>query len=459
MATTYTTARAPGALPLLGHAVPLLRDPLRFLASLPGYGDLVQVRIGPLRATVVCDPELTRQVLLDDRTFDKGGVIFDQARDIFGNNLGTCPHGEHRRQRRLAQPAFHHARFPVYARVMTERIAAVTGAWEEGQVIDVLSEMLRITATTLVETMLGSEIPPATLSRVIEDFTAVIELSETRMLMPALVRRLPLPGNQRFTRSLASIRQVIAELIARHRADGTDRGDLLSMLLAARDDQDTPGREAAFSDTEISDQVLTFFAAGTATTAATMAWALHLVAQHPGLRERLHAEVDTVLNGVPATLEKLPELTLTSQIITEALRLYPSPMFTRATSTDTELGGHHIPAGTTIVYSPYLIHRRPGQAEQAGTFNPDRWSGSPGGQPPRGALIPFGAGARKCIGDTFAVTEATLAVASIAARWQLNLVPGKHVRPAAGPTVTPRGLYLRATARTAATGHPGSQTA
>lgn len=136
MNATRMIPRARGALPLLGHVMPLLRDPLRFLTSLPAQGDLVRIRIGPVTAIVICDPELTRQVLLDDRTFDKGGPIFDRLREVLGNGLVTCPHSMHRRQRRLVQPTFHQTRLPGYAQTMTEEISAVAESWRDGHVID-----------------------------------------------------------------------------------------------------------------------------------------------------------------------------------------------------------------------------------------------------------------------------------------------------------------------------------
>jgi len=173
MRSAEAIPQAPGALPFLGHALPLLRDPLRYLVSLPAYGDLVQIRIGPFRAIVVCDPALTQEVLVNDRTFDKGGVLFDRIRESFGSGLATCPHQRHRRQRRLTQPAFHYSRFPAYTQVMAEQIAIVVDGWSDGQTIDVLSEMQRISARVLLGTMFSTSLTPATITQSMDDLETV----------------------------------------------------------------------------------------------------------------------------------------------------------------------------------------------------------------------------------------------------------------------------------------------
>ncbi|MFI9201057.1 cytochrome P450 [Streptomyces sp. NPDC053048] len=448
---TYTSATAPGALPLLGHAVPLLRGPLDFLSSLPARGDLVRVRIGPFRAVVVCDPELTRQVLLEDRAFDKGGPLYDRIREVGGNGLGTCPYREHRRQRRLIQPSFHPTRLPGYARVMTGQIATVTRSWHDGRTVDVLAEMMTLTARTAVATMFADGLPPSALGTVMDDFATVMAGITRRALMPAGPDRLPTPGNRRFVRAHARLRRTVRRIIAERRAERTDHGDLLSALLAARDAAGG-GAARGFSDAEIDDQILTFFIAGTETTASTLAWALHALGHHPRLARRLRAEADAVLGGAPATLEHLPRLDLTGRIVTESLRLYPPVwLLTRVATADTRLGGHTVPAGTTVAFSPYLLHRRPDLYADPGRFDPDRWSAAgeagPGAQRPRGAFVPFGGGARKCIGDAFGRTEATLALASIAAAWRLEPVPGERVRPALGVVMSPRGLRMRTVRR------------
>ncbi|WP_312018688.1 cytochrome P450 [Streptomyces sp. I05A-00742] len=438
---------APGALPVFGHALPLLRDPLAFLSTLPGRGDLVRIRVGPVRAVVVCDPGLTREVLRDDRTFDKGGPLYDRIREFTGNGLASCPHRDHRRQRRLLQPAFHSARMPEYAEVMTRQVTALTGAWRDGGTVDAADEMLTLSARITVAAMFGSEADDAGLARVMDDFTTVVAGIPRRALMPAPADRLPTPGNRRYDRARARLRAAIGLLITRQRSGDPGTGDLLSMLLAAgRDGPDGRG----LSDTEIADQLVTFFAAGTETSGSALAWALYLLGGHPEVARRLRAEVDGVLDGAPAaTFGHLPGLRLTAAVISEALRLYPPAwVLTRTTTDDTRLGGHTIPAGTAVVYSAYLLHRRPELFPDPERFVPDRWIAAPGApQPPRTAFLPFGSGPRKCIGDVFALTEAALALATVVAGWDLRPANGRRVRPAPRLVLSPHRLPMVTVAR------------
>ncbi|MFJ4845534.1 MULTISPECIES: cytochrome P450 [unclassified Streptomyces] len=445
---------APHALPLAGHLVRLLRDPLAFLTSLPAHGDLVRIRLGPLTVVVLCDAELTRHVLTSDRVFDKGGPVYDRAREVAGNGLPTCPYSAHRRQRRLIQPAFHPARLHRYAETMTGCIDERTAAWHAGQVLEVPTEMMAIASQAAAAAFFSHALPPAELGRILDDVATLINGMGRRMLMIPPLDRLPTPSNRSYLRARARLRDTLDQVVAQRLAEGTDRGDLLSALIAARDPEEGGGMSTA----EIGDQTTAFFLAGTETTAATVGWALDLLAQHPEIERRVHSEVDTVLGGAAATHADLPHLPLAERVITETLRLRPPGWFiTRVVSADTELDGHLLPAGTTVAYSAYLIHHRPDLYDNPEAFDPDRWDPTRP-QPPRHALIPFAAGARKCIGDTFATTEATLALATITARWRLEHVPGHSARPALAMTLRPRDLRMRAHPR-AVPPAPGARSA
>ncbi|MFE4975920.1 cytochrome P450 [Kitasatospora sp. NPDC056651] len=430
--TRFTAATAPGALPLLGHAAALLYRPHAFVAGLPAHGDLVRLRLGPLRAYVVCHPELVRRLLTDDRAFDKGGPLLDKAREVFGNGLATCPAADHRRQRRMLQPAFHRDRLPGYAALMAEEIADATAPWHHGDVIDVPAAMYRLTTAVTARCLFAAHERAGSLP-VREIMDAVTRGVGRRVLLPLPgTDRLPTPGNLRFRRARRDLREITGRLIADYRATGADHRDLLSTLLDARDED---GR--GLSDAEVHEQVVTFLLAGTETTAATLSWAWTLLAANPAVRERLHAELDTVLDGRPARHEDLPALPLTARIVSETLRLYPPPwILSRTATADTELGGHRVPAGTTLLYSPYLLHRRADLFPRPHRFDPDRWLTT--ARPSPGTYAPFGLGARRCIGDAFGTTEAVLAVATVAARWTIAPAPGRPVRPTRGPSLSPR---------------------
>jgi cytochrome P450 len=438
---SLTVSRAPRALPLVGHGLQLLLRPLQFLTSLSACGDMAEILLGSHRAYVLCRADLVHQVLVDDRTFDKGGPFYDSIRQLAGNGLATCPYSQHRRQRRLVQPAFHSSRLAGYATLMAETAAQGIAAWRDGNVIDVLSEMYAVTTRVVVRSLFGAEFSVAAAAEARHDMNVVVSRLYKRMLTPAPLRRLV--GSSGLERAMARLRVTTARIIDEYRRNGIDHGDVLSMLLAVRDDR---GDELA--DPEISDQVLTFFLAGSETTAASLAWALQLIATRPDIEQRLHAEVDAVLGGRLASLDDLPRLELTRRVITETLRLYPPVwLFSRTTTIDTALGGYPVPAGTTVIYSPYFIHRMADLYPSPDRFEPDRWRDARMEQASRGAYVPFGGGPRKCIGDTFSMTIGAVVLASVVARWRLSPVAGAQASPRPQLTLVPKALKMRTTRR------------
>ncbi|WP_255951278.1 cytochrome P450 [Streptomyces odontomachi] len=437
-------ARAPGAWPLLGHLPQLCARPLSFLGGLPRYGDLVEVRLGRRRGFVVCRPELARQVLADDRTFDRVGPLHERVRAAMGNGLATCAHADHARQRPMVQPAFRQDRVRAYAPLMRQEIAAVLDGWQDGHVVDVVDEMFSLTTAVAVRTLFSHGLD-ATSARVLRDSLDVfLRGSYARALLPNL-DRLPLPANRRYAAALAHWRAEVSRIIDRHRRAGTDGSDLLSALLAARDEE---GR--ALTEQELHDQVAVLVLAGAETTSATLAWALHLLARAPDERARLHAEADTVLAGRTATWDDVQRLEHTTRVVRETLRLLPPAwLLPRTAVRDTELAGRRIPAGSIVAYSPYVVHRRSDLHQDADRFRPDRWRRGADGatQVPRGSFLAFGSGSTRCLGEGFALTEAVLALASIAARWELVPVKGK-VRAAPRSVLCPRTLPMRLHRRT-----------
>lgn len=442
---------APGNLPLVGHVVPLLRDPLKFLRSLTAFKDLVKIRFGHLEAVVVCDPELTSKMLRDNRTFDRSGPLFDAVIEVVGENVGTCTRDQHLRQRRLLQPAFHPSRMPGYAAQMNEQIDAVLQSWRAGQVVNVAATMHHLATRVLFTTMFGSGITDtAPLSEIIDDARVMMRGSGTRTMVP-FIDRIPTPERRRFRRAYSRSLQHVDGIVENHLAGKGDKDSLISILLSGHSDQAAAGGcdGQQLSATEVKDNIRGFVIAGVDTTANTLSWALHLLSQHPHIQRELHREVDAVLDGRHPVASDVPSLRQVGNVITEALRLYPPGwIITRITSVDTELNGHLIPAGTTTVYSPYLIHHRPDLYPNPEQFDPHRWNDSdPSTLYRQGAFVPFGGGPHRCIGEGFALTEATLVLATILSRWQLHPVPTAPVRPSAGVVLRPRKLRLRLTAR------------
>jgi pentalenene oxygenase len=428
----------------------LLRDPHGFIRSLPRFGELVRVKIGPFETIVVCDPSLAREIYLDDRTYDKGGPLYDRIREVTGDGaMVSMRFSDHRRHRHLLQPTFHRSRLQGYAYVMSDEADTLAHSWKDGQDIDTLTEMHHLTARCALLTMFASTLPRAVLERSIRDSTTVVDGIFKRAITPKVLRTLPLPANIRYNQAIRRIRNILDEVIRDYRATGIDHGDFLSALLTARD----PNGDR-LTDDEIKDEVITFFLAGMDTTAITTAWALHLVAETRSVQEQLQAEVDTEVTGTAAMFDELPKLKLTCQIINEVLRLYPAVwLTTRTTTKETRLNGHHLPTGSSVLISPYQIHHRADLFPEPESFQPDRWLDPQLSSPPRCPAIPFGVGARKCIGDAFGQTEATLILATIAKHWHLEPRSSARVKPAGSFLLYPRGLTLRVTARGPLTGH------
>jgi cytochrome P450 len=434
---------AAGALPMVGHSLSLLHDPLAFISTLPAYGDLVEIRVGSVPMVMVCDPALTRQVLMDDRTYDKGGPIMEKAAEIIGDGLITCPHSRHRRQRRLCQPSFHPDRLLGYGTVFASASEAMANSWHDGQVIDVNRELMTMTARTAVQTMFANAMPE-TSQQMIDDLVTVVEGAFRRMITPSFLNHVALPGNRRFDQANRRLRTTVANAISRRHDDNTDYGDLLASLQEAVESPDSPNTNDRLTDAELVDQITTFFGAGTETTASTLAWAVHLLAAHPKIQDQLRQQIRDVLAGGPMTFEHLAEMEMASHVINEALRLYPPAwLLTRIVTKETSLGSHRLRAGTRLAYSPYIIHRRPDLYQDPDRFAPQRWERA---KPDRTAFIPFGTGARKCIGDRVATTQATMGLIAITVRWHLTPLPDQPLKPSVKATMTPRHVGLRITA-------------
>ncbi|MGW8766140.1 cytochrome P450 [Streptomyces sp. NPDC055815] len=437
--TAATHGDAPGAWPLLGHLPYLAGGPLAFLDSLPAHGDVVRIRMGPREVHVVSDPALVRHVLTDRRTFDRAGAAYEKVRAVLGKGLATCPNAEHRGQRLTLQPAFHHTLMARYAEVMEAETTALTARWRPGAVVDVTEEAFRLTTAVVVRALFSTGLTHHTTEVLRAALDVLLRGLYVRVAAPA-VDLVPSPGRRRYRRALARWRAEVAAIIAAYRAGGTDRGDVLSLLLAARDDQGRP-----LSEEQLADQVATFVLAGAETTSSAVAWALRLVIDHPEAAARLYAEVDGVLAGRPAAHADLPALPYAADVVREALRLYPpSWVVNRTAVEDTELAGRHLPAGTAVMCCLYLVHRRPDLFRDPTRFDPGRWAE---GGVPRDAFVPFGLGAGKCIGDAFAMTEATLVLASVAARWHLTPASPRPLRPVPRAVLSPGPLPMRLTTR------------
>ena len=433
-------ATAPGSVPLLGHFMRLGRDPLNFMDSLREHGDLVAIKLGPQRFIVVCDPRLAHQVLTDLRTFDRTGPVYDRIRRAMGAGVATAVHADHRRQRLIMQPAFHAGHLPGYVEVMRQQTAAMVEGWHDGEVVDVVEEMFRLTTSIALQSLFSTALEPDDAEKLRAAFEVFLRGGYRQIALPTLAR-LPLPANRRYQAALRQWQEQVQALITRYRNAGGEQDDLMGRLLAARGEEGE-----GLSDEELSDQVAVLLIAGGETTSAALTWAFSLLCRHPAVLEAACAEADRVLGGEIARWDRLPELDLITRVIQEALRLYPpSWLLPRTATRKTTLGTHIIPAGTTVMVSEYVLHHDPALFPEPAAFDPDRWRTPP---MDRRSYIPFGGGPTKCLGEQFASAEAVLALASILARWTPHLEdPHAAAKPDARIVLLPRSLRVRLSAR------------
>ncbi|MGX1777053.1 cytochrome P450 [Nocardia brasiliensis] len=438
----------PGGLPLLGHGLEMKRNPGQLLLSLQSGDPVTMIRLGRRPMYVVNDADLMRQVMRAPEIFARGGPITERFRVMFGNGLGISDGAFHRRQRRLLQPAFHRTRIIHYCSLISELVAARIDGWSEGETRRIEQDMDELALANVTQVIFA---PGTTLDqRRFMDATGVVLGGLFRRIADTtgVLTKLPTAANRRYRESEDYLRRTIHETIREYRASGEDRGDLLSMMLLARDEDGSP----SMSDQQIHDEVLTFFIAGSNTISNTLAWACHEIATHPEVEKQLHEEVDSVLAGRAAEFDDVARLEYTRRVLTETLRLRTQGFFqTRMTTEDTELGGYRIPGGEAILYSFYALMHNSGIFAEPERFDPDRWSPERLTATQRNAFMPFGAGVHGCIGETFSWTELIIVLATIMGRWRLASVPGHQPRPKPAVTMPVDALPMTVHRRSAAT--------
>jgi cytochrome P450 len=439
---TYSVEFESGIRPL----VQLRRNRLTYIAQIGQRSvDIRCLKIGSRRIFQVNHPDLIRDVLVThDWNFIKGQGL-RASRPVLGKGLLTSEGELHRRQRRLVQPAFHNARLESYGDIMVACADAASRSWTDASSIAIDREMMRLTLEIVGRTLFGADLG---------DDAAGVGASLTRALRLFLMLNSPVIqllaplrwiAERKAARSRNEIEQVLHKVIDEHRRDPNRYDDMLSMLLRSSDE----GGTGYMSEDLLLDESLTLFLAGHETTANALTWTWYLLAQHPEAAERLHAELDEVLDGQLPNPSDLSRLRFTGQIFREALRLYPPAwIVAREAVTDYRLGQTEVPAGSTLVMSPYATHRDPRFWKSPESFEPDRWTDEACAGRPKFAFFPFGAGTRVCIGEHFAMMEGVLLLATIAQQWSLHLVPRQKVQMWPQLTLRPRhSIQMRLEAR------------
>jgi len=423
-------------LPRVGYLLPLSRDLLGTLDRwATEVGDIYRVDIPGRNTWVVNRPDEIERILVHGQHFVKGGELY-KAKALLGDGLLTSERDLWKRQRRMMQPAFHRERVAAYGARMVEITDAALAHWHTGEVRDVHKDAMALTLKIVSDTLFGDdEVPSEEVSQALDDvlrrFDGVIAL---------LPEWLPFQRFTRFRNAISRLDEVVYAVVSRRRRERTnERGDLLSILLNAQDEDDG----TKMSDTQLRDEVLTLLIAGHETVANTLTWACYLVSQHPDAEKNLTDEADA-LNG-PATAHDLPKLPYTTAVLHESMRLFPPAWaIGREVAEAWEIAGFPADRGMQVTIFPWVVHRDPRFFSEPLRFRPERWLDGSTKSIPTYAYFPFGGGQRLCIGRPFAMLEGALVLATVVRRFRLRPIDGHAPVPLPSITLRPRnGLPMK----------------
>ncbi|MFN8158550.1 MAG: cytochrome P450 [Candidatus Nanopelagicales bacterium] len=433
-----------------------------FEAAARAHGPVTHVRMAGEHVYIVSDPALVTEIFLTRARDVMKGRGLQAARPLLGNGLLTSEGEFHMRQRRLAQPAFHRERIAAYAEEMVTEAERRSDLWVDGAEVDMVDEMTSLTFAIVGRTLFGTDLTgdAAAFGEILEElisgFGSLSAIGNERLVRV-------LPKGRRLLSRVSDLDAVVQRIIDEHRADrerGVEHDDLLSWLIAARDQESAATYGERMTDEQLRDEVMTFVLAGHETTAMSLSWTWWLLSCNPLTSERLHDELVEVLRSDDGTwraptFDDLALLPFTRAVVAESIRLYPPAwIMGRRLLTDLEVDGWQLPSGSIVLGAPWILHRDPQLWPRATSFVPERWLDEGGrfdenapGQP-RGAYVPFGFGNRRCIGEQFAWTEAMLVLATLGSHWRAELVPGAKVETLAAVTLRPRhGLPMTLRAR------------
>ncbi|MBX3222087.1 MAG: cytochrome P450 [Labilithrix sp.] len=451
-------APGPKGLPFFGSVLPAWRDPLALMTtSRETYGDVVRFKFGPFDYYLVTDPDVVRHVLVDNAKAYTKSRNYLGLKIVLGEGLLTSEGEQWRRQRKLAQPAFHRSHLAGFADQMSRATRAMLDRWRAEDVgasraFCVHEEMMRLTFRIVGLTLFSADVDgdARDVGRALD--TALRwanDYAESLVRIPPYV---PTPSNIRFKRAMKTLDGIVYRLIADRRAQAAANAgfgsDLLGMLMAVVEEGDgASGAGKGMTDRQLRDEIITMVLAGHETTANLLSWTFSLLAEHPEIEARVRDEATRVLGDRDPVLEDVRALEYTKLVIEEALRLYPPAwMFERQSVEADTLGGYSVKAGSIVGVCPYVIHRHPRYWDRPDAFDPERFRPERAEGRPRYAYLPFGGGARTCIGNHFAMMEAQIILAMIVRQERLALAPGHRVeldplitlRPKHGVRVTRR---------------------
>lgn len=433
MTTTLARPAGPKGHWLKGNLTQFIDGRLGFLEeSFAAYGDVFKIRLGPKPILVVSHPDAVEEVLVTkNRSFVKHFAL-RRTKSTLGKGLLTSEGDFWRGQRKLSQPAFNRDQIGRHAGMMVAFAGRMLDGWRDGQARDAQDDMMRLTLEIAAKALFDADVTgesagaSAAMDCVMKAFTARLGR------IVALPDWIPTPANLRLVKAIRELDRIVFRMIADRRRTGEDRGDLLSMLLKAQGEHGE-----RMTDRQLRDEAMTLFMAGHETTANTLAWIFYLLAEHPEVEAKLHAELDSVLGDRAPTLDDLPKLAYADRVVTETLRLYSTVwLLGREAIEPVTIAGYPLAKGWTVYMSQWIVHRDPRWFDDPTSFLPDRWADGLMKRIPRYAYFPFGGGPRLCIGNNFALMETVLLLATIAGRYRLRLAPDANVVPL--PTMTLR---------------------
>jgi len=407
------------------------RDPLAFFSKLAReQGDVARFRLGGEERDFYLfnHPDYIREVLVtQDRNFIKWFSI-DRIKEVLGEGLFVSEGEFHMRQRRLSQPAFHRERIASYAEQMVLLALRLCERWQTNRIVDVSQEMNWLAMMIVASTLFGADVESDT-GEVRSALNEILDQFERSVL--------PEADRSDFENALRRLDAVVYSIIKQRRASGTDRGDLLSMLLLA---EDSEGEGGKMTDLQVRDEAMTIFLAGHETSANALGWSWYLLSQHPEIEARFHEELDRTLKGRVPDMADIPKLEFTAGIFSEALRLYP-PVWAigRRAIRSCQIGQCAIEPGSVVILCPFVTHRDSRWFPNPGVFDPMRWTVEARSGRPRFSYFPFSAGSRACLGEAFAGMEGVLCLSVLGQKWKLRLVPGHKV--ALQPQLTLRARH------------------
>jgi cytochrome P450 len=421
--------------PIIGNARAFVLEPLDYLRRCAQeYGDVMQIRLGTTAIYMVSSPDLIEQVLVTHNKKYSKSRFTQRRKSLFGNGLIFSEGDFWLRQRRLMQPAFHQKRIASYGSAMVALSQRMSEGWHDGQEVSIHEDMMQLSLEIVTKTLFDSE-TTGDVHRIGKALDILIEQVSAAAVRPLQYPDwIPTTGNRQYNAALSELNAIIRQIISEHRQRASDGDDLLSTLLHMQDEDGS-----RMTDKQLRDEVVNLYIAGHETVALVLSYTWRLLAEHPEVEEKLSNELENVLEGRLPTIEDLPRLSYTEQIVNEALRLYPPVwgVFRDCNEAD-ELGGYTIKPGTVVLLSPWVVHHDARFYTDPEAFQPERWEKQSEQQRPRYAYFPFGGGQRLCIGNIFALVEARLILATLAQKWRFTLLPDQPFELVPSITIRPK---------------------